>query len=377
MKLYNHGSWVSQIIVLIVISSLSQSCSLLKISADIGMEPLTNTQLNQRLSVRLYCTNFTEFIIKAADTIYIMSADPMVKLNSIRWKANSTGACLSTSLHSIPESALLNTWVFLYGMNEFMATDTSFADLQYVPQIASEKLLEKFERIPRMYLKPNKYRLMNSFVDSVVIANPYTSDYITKDYTSDWLRYAGIPDSIYIATYGSISETIGDISDKTTFYMGNAANQLDWTFEKAQLMIDEGLIDSTSMARIDSLEVTLVALRHFMEHTPEVVDGFSDDMAVELEKVMNSLQQTVNISLTAFANERMMIEGYLTKERKAILSEAQDIADSSIKNISEAIPRMIKSILIYVILGLAILLGLPFFFGFLLGKYKPKKNNQR
>lgn len=353
-----------------LLALLVQSCSLLNVSIDSGVVPLEKSELNKRLSVRLYTTNFTESIIKAADTIYALSDNYEVKLNSIIWKANSTQACMSTSLHSIPESGLLNTWIFVSGMNEFMQVDSSFQDKQYIAQITSETMLKKYEDLAKKYLTGSEYRKMSAFVDSVVVNVPYTLDFNTRDYTSYWQQFANIPDSVYITTYGSIPETLGDLSDKATFLSTNVSNQLGWIGDKAKLRMDEGVLDSSQVNGLRELEESIVILKQFMANAPAATDSLTTFAEEQLLMMMENFQTVVNNTLLSISNERVAIEEYVSKEREAILLQSQEVANELIKTTIEQIPTLIKSLLLYIILGMFILLGVPLTIGFYLGKYK-------
>ena len=347
-----------------------QSCSLLNVTMDSGVEPLEKIELNKRLSVRLYTTNFTESIIKAADTIYALSDDPIVKLNSIVWKSNSTQACMSTALHSIPESGLLNTWIFISGMNEFMQADSSFKDKQRIAQITSNTMLERYEELAKKYLTSSEFKMMNSFVDSVVVNIPYTMDFITRDYTSYWQQFAEIPDSVYVTTYGSIPETLGDLSDKATFLSTNVSNQLAWIGDKAKLKLDQGLLDSTQVNGLKGMEDAVLVMKKFIEDAPAATDSLTEFAEAQLLMMMEAFQVTVNNTLLGISNERAMLEKYVSEEREAIIIQSQEAAKDIITATIEQIPALIKSLLLYIILGVFILLGVPLTIGYYLGKYK-------
>ena len=363
----------SIVIVTIALCLLLNSCSLLKFSADLGMEPLPKEQLNQRVSVRLFAENFTDYVTIAADTIFTLSDDFQIKMNSILWKAGATQSCVKSAVSSLPESSLLNMWILVEGMDRFFQRDSTFDKYQNIATTTSAEIVKKYKKIPTSYLSKKKYNLMNTFVDSVLISNPVNLDFRIKDYTVEWLQYTNVPDTAYVSTVGSISEVISDLGDKMSLYSVDAQNQLSWFKDRTQFSIKQGLADSVTRARLDSLDITMVVLRKAIQHAPETVDTVMDMLSLQLKDLMNEFNVTVTNSIGVISKERLEVEKYVTEEREAILNEARAISQDSIKQVTDAIPAIIKSVLLYVIIFLIILLGVPFTIGFMLGKVFRKK----
>ena len=200
-----------------------KSCPLLKFSEDLGMEPLSRNDLNSRVAVRSFANNFNEIIAMSADTVASLcklnqGIDPALKdtiiLNSIRWKKGATGAVVYTSLSTVPVGAIVNTWVLVRGMDQ-MEWDKILSSYGYIANTSSGYLLDRYETLIKPFVEPEKMSLMRKFVDSVTVKNPIDMKFAVKDYTYDWMRYSGVPDSLFIETVGSISEAIADVGDRS------------------------------------------------------------------------------------------------------------------------------------------------------------------
>jgi hypothetical protein len=70
----------------------------------------------------------------------------------------------------------------------------------------------------------------------------------------------------------------------------------------------------------------------------------------------------------------MALDTLVERERMALGLEAREIADTGIKNAFAELHKMLKSILFFGILGLIVILGLPFYLGYLFGKRTGNRN---
>lgn len=372
-------------VVLVPVAFIVHSCSLLKVSADLGVKPLSPKDLNTRVAVRAYASNFTDVVAAAADSVFARAGKDTVispavkdsvKLASIRWKRNASSAGMNTSLNSIPEGALLNTWILVKGMRE-MDWDSYFGPYGFAGVQTSEFLLEKYKEVISPFLNPAKYTTMEKFVDSVIQAAPLDMRFKTEDYTYEWFKYSGVPDSLLISTVGSISEVIADLNDRVGKYSVNVSNQLEWGKQQLEYQVGMFLSDSTNKAALDSLNASVQVLKGAIKSAPGKVDSLINDVNIRIDKLIGRLDYTVNHTMdNAFiqlAAERAALTKYLSEERAAIMSEGKVMLDDSVVKLTESVDSLIKNLLIYFVLFVLLLVGVPFYVGYRIGRGRNAK----
>lgn len=373
------------ILLFLLLIPLVQSCSLLKISADFGMQPLPQKDLNARVAVRMYATNFTDIVAAAADTVFVMSGEDKellatnrdsIRMASIRWKRNATSACMNTSLNAIPEGAIVNTWVLVRGMDQ-MDWDDYLKSYGYVGDKTSAILLGNYKSVIADYLGTSKFKKMETFVDSLLVISPLDMQFIVKDYTYEWLKYSGVPDSLFVKTVGSISEVIADLNDRVSKYSVNASNQFQWVGEQLEYKWGMTLADSTYKAGLDSLNNSLQMLKIAFKSAPGKVDSLITDVNVKMGKLIGQIDHTVNTSINnAFgqlAVERLAMTEYISQERAAVMADGKVMIDDSIVKLTDNISKLVKNLLIYLILFVFLLVGVPFYIGYKIGRNKNTK----
>ncbi len=362
-----------------------KSCSLLKFSADLGMEPLSKNDLNSRVAVRSFANNFNEIVAVSADTIASLckqnpninqSLKDSIILNSIRWKKGATGAVVYTSLSSVPIGAIVNTWVLVKGMNK-MDWENILNKYAYVPQTSSEFLLNRYEGIIKPFLAEEKMNLMRQFVDSVVAKNPVDMKFAVKDYTYDWMKYSGMPDTTFIQTVGSISEVIADMGDGILKYSMNVSDQINWSGDQFKYQVSTALQDSTVKVAIDSLNHTIDFFKVSLKEAPDKVDSLVNDINKRVERILYTLdanlKATLQVAFDDFSKERIEISHYISKEREIIMNDGKVLLDDTVAKLLEGVSSMIRNLLIYIILFVFLIVGLPFYIGYRIGKRKTTK----
>lgn len=364
---------------------LLQSCSLFKISADFGMLPMPQKELNARVAVRMYASNFTDVVAAAADTVFVRSGAnkkisgperDSVRMASIRWKRNATSACMNTSLNSIPEGAIVNTWVLVKGMAEI---DWSKVLKSYgsVADTTSGELLGRYRTVIADFLGHSKLNRMAGFVDSVLMAAPLDMQFEVKDYTYEWLKYSGVPDSMFVKTVGSISQVIADLNDRIGKYSVNVSNQMSWGAEQLEYKWGMSMADSTYKAGLDSLNHSLTMLKSAFRSAPDKIDSLVIDITARVDKMIKTadfaFNSSMNQTFAQLAVEREALQEYVTKERAAIMADGKVMIDDSVQKAMDTASKLIRNLLIYFIIFVFLLIGVPFYIGYKIGHRKSTK----
>ncbi len=372
-------------IVLLLLAGITvHSCSLLKVSADFGVKPLSTKDLNARVAVRNYAANFTDIVADAADSVFTMAGKDTeifspgadsVRLASITWKMNATSACMNASLNSIPEGAVLNTWILVKGMYN-IGWEEYFGKYGFAGKRTSGYLADKYSEVIFPFLGPVKFKKMGRFVDSVLAASPLDIRFKVEDRTYEWFKYSGVPDSLFVTTVGSISEVIADLNDRVGKYSVNASNQFSWGKDRLEYRFGTFLSDSTYKAGLDSLNHSLTMLKTALRNAPDKADSLIADINIRVDKMLATLEYTVNSTLdNTFAHietERIAFMKYISQERVAIMNEGKILMDDSVKQLSAGISALIKNLLIYFLLFVFLLVGVPFYLGYRTGRRNNK-----
>lgn len=362
-----------------------KSCSLLQFSADLGMEPLTKNDLNSRVAVRSYANNFNEIIELSADTVIsLCKLNPNISdalkdtiiLNSIKWKKGATSSVVYTSLATVPVGAIVNTWVLVEGMDR-MDWKNILNEYDYIAHTSSRYLLDRYKKIITPFLTKQKMSLMSKFVDSVLTKSPIDMKFAVKDYTYDWMKYSGVPDSTFIETVGSISEVIADMGDGILKYSMNVSNQINWSGEQLKYQINTSMQDSTVKKALDSLNTTIDFFKVSLRNAPNKVDSLVNDINIRVERILwsvdNNLKKTLQIAFEDLSRERAEITKYISNEREAIMQDGKVLLDDTMSKLLEGVSSMVKKLLIYIILFVFLIVGVPFYIGYKIGN---KKNNK-
>ena len=158
---------------------------------------------------------------------------------------------------------------------------------------------------------------------------------------------------------------------------------------KAQLL---ALNSSASIeqvnAALNSLKVTSESLKDFIDNNPEYMRNLAEEMAVQLQPLVEDIDQKTEERLSQLSDERQALEQMVARERQEIAhiisSErekfAQDLDQVSQEVVSLAMEKLIeliKSTIIYFILFILVIFFAPLVLGYTLGKRSTGKTNTK
>ena len=102
MKKYN--IYIKIFVAVLALSISFNSCSLITLETDV--DPLPVNELNARIMTHEFAKNLIKDIDEAADSIIVMSTDPQVQINALRWKINAVATCRNAAFQTDPESII-------------------------------------------------------------------------------------------------------------------------------------------------------------------------------------------------------------------------------------------------------------------------------
>ncbi|PMS53704.1 chemotaxis protein [Vibrio parahaemolyticus] len=371
---------ISSLMVLWLVTTLS-GCSLLEVKIDSQTVPLTKQELNMRILTREYALQFFAQVEQAADVLQ-EQYDPNDKVNQsyvLLWKINAEEGLQAAAYQVSPMAALIDTWVFTHQMNQFYATGAG-RDIFATDEAkqVSAHLANEVDQLAQSLLKKEVYDKTKLFVADFVKQYPFAdlSMIRTPAYRA-WLEANQISEEDAVTTLGTMPEALGDVSDRLSLVSEQTPKIMTW---KAQLL---ALNSSTSIekvnAALNSLQVTADSMRDFIDNNPEYMRYLAEQMAVELQPLVDDIDQKTEARLSQLGEERQALEEMVARERQEIAliithereKFAQDMDRVSQEVVNLAMTKLIelvKSTIVYFILFIAAIFFAPLGLGYVLGK---------
>ncbi|WP_241572213.1 chemotaxis protein [Vibrio parahaemolyticus] len=371
---------ISSLMVLWLVTTLS-GCSLLEVKIDSQTVPLTKQELNMRILTREYALQFFAQVEQAADVLQ-EQYDPNDKVNQsyvLLWKINAEEGLQAAAYQVSPMAALIDTWVFTHQMNQFYATGAG-GDIFATDEAkqVSAHLANEVDQLAQSLLKKEVYDKTKLFVADFVRQYPFAdlSMIRTPAYRA-WLEANQISEEDAVTTLGTMPEALGDVSDRLSLVSEQTPKIMTW---KAQLL---ALNSSASIekvnAALNSLQVTADSMRDFIDNNPEYMRYLAEQMAVELQPLVDDIDQKTEARLSQLGEERQALEEMVARERQEIAliithereKFAQDMDRVSQEVVNLAMTKLIelvKSTIVYFILFIAAIFFAPLGLGYVLGK---------
>ncbi|EGQ9979046.1 chemotaxis protein [Vibrio parahaemolyticus] len=371
---------ISSLMVLWLVTTLS-GCSLLEVKIDSQTVPLTKQELNMRILTREYALQFFAQVEQAADVLQ-EQYDPNDKVNQsyvLLWKINAEEGLQAAAYQVSPMATLIDTWVFTHQMNQFYATGAG-RDIFATDEAkqVSAHLANEVNQLAQSLLKKEVYDKTKLFVADFVRQYPFAdlSMIRTPAYRA-WLEANQISEEDAVTTLGTMPEALGDVSDRLSLISEQTPKIMTW---KAQLL---ALNSSASIekvnAALNSLQVTADSMRDFIDNNPEYMRYLAEQMAVELQPLVDDIDQKTEARLSQLGEERQALEEMVARERQEIAliithereKFAQDMDRVSQEVVNLAMTKLIelvKSTIVYFILFIAAIFFAPLGLGYVLGK---------
>ncbi|EJT3520760.1 TPA: chemotaxis protein [Vibrio parahaemolyticus] len=371
---------LSSLMVLWLVTTLS-GCSLLEVKIDSQTVPLTKQELNMRILTREYALQFFAQVEQAADVLQ-EQYDPNDKVNQsyvLLWKINAEEGLQAAAYQVSPMAALIDTWVFTHQMNQFYATGAG-RDIFATDEAkqVSAHLANEVDQLAQSLLKKEVYDKTKLFVADFVRQYPFAdlSMIRTPAYRA-WLEANQISEEDAVTTLGTMPEALGDVSDRLSLVSEQTPKIMTW---KAQLLAlnSSASIDKVNAA-LNSLQVTADSMRDFIDNNPEYMRYLAEQMAVELQPLVDDIDQKTEARLSQLGEERQALEDMVARERQEIAliithereKFAQDMDRVSQEVVNLAMTKLIelvKSTIVYFILFIAAIFFAPLGLGYVLGK---------
>ncbi len=359
--------------------TLLSSCSLLKVAVSTG-DPLSKQDSETRLMTRGFYHDMTAEIAQAADSITNTSTDLDTRVAAIRWKMRSSRAAVTAAMQSIPEVSLADTWILCRRMNTAMQTTPDsllFGPYSHIARATTARLERRAHKLVRQALSPERYTLMEHFVDKIIEENPSDRGEEAANTTLAWIEFLKANGVEVSYAAGSISEVISDVNDRLTGQTQQIANTVGWSKDIFQLQLQQDSTRSALGARIDTLEQHFSRIVTVTEHLPEISDKALAEFDKQVHDILDAMQMAIDTSFADMSHQRMELQHYITNERQAIIGQLNDSAQSLVTTTLDAIPSLVGKALLFIVTGILILLGVPFALGFWLGGVRQRARDKK
>ncbi|MBS2097394.1 hypothetical protein [Carboxylicivirga linearis] len=368
------------LLVGLIASAILSSCSLVKFNMENAATPLEAEDLNARMAVRSFYKDFSGKVIQIADSIYQSTDDLNLKTKTIYWKSGSTSACSRAAYQTDVEVALVETWLVARQMNHFFENEGKdyFDKYTYMASEISEELVWKIEKLAQGTREKENFNQLKDFVENYEFY-PITEkwNFERHDVRPDLIAHLDVPDSLYTKTVGTSAEVMNDLTDRLGIYNEQISSQLEWQKQLLLTTMEDSALITPYVARIDSMAATMRSLAVIMKESPEMLSMIAVRLREELEPMANDFTYGMQNSIVQLSKERDELQRYLAEQRVLLKADLEESGQVLIKETTDNLIRLIKSIswviIILVVVLTAIFFGLPFALGFLLGKWRVQK----
>jgi hypothetical protein len=362
-----------EIFVVIGFVFFFSQCSLITIESK--DEPLSTKELNTRILTHEFGHTLFELIDETADSIITQSNDGMIQLNALRWKINAVSECQNANFHASPVYSLIDTWVFTAQMNDFFSSGNGkslFGAWQPEVTKTTNQLETDIREIARSVSSNRDYARHQQFVEDYVKSNPFNTIAFSREPIKDeWQEFWGIDDSTAVKSVGTLAQVASDLTSRTTTLTNQVPSQATW---RAEMMFRQtGMSTDEIIATMDSLAQLIDKMAYVVENGPVLLDTTMIRMREEMIPLIRAIDKKWTETLFMFSKERLEITKALQVERAAIMKDLDITSQALADRAFEYLKVLIRQILIFAIIIVIVILGLPFFMGYLVGKHIRKK----
>ena len=361
------------------------SCSLVRIESE--QKPLEVRDLNTRLLTQNFAQNAMDRVEIAADSIHNQAKDQKnIQLNTLQWKIKTSEEIGTFSFQTEPRIALLDTWAYFLQVKQTLENprlDYFFGEHKEIAIDAIDKNITDIQRIAATVMNTKEFDSLKEFVEQYVKTTPLLEekDFKHKSIREAYLGYKKIPDSMAVQTVGTLSEVVADATNRFGYYSEASGKRLNW---KTEIILKESGLDSIAFeTKINEIEQQFVRLLEVAENSPETIEEAIKDFRNSISPLFGSLNYEIGSAMESLTEdlghidemlkrERVALDSIIKRERIALTAKADTLVEVGIENAIDKIGKTLRNLIIYFILLFLVVLGLPFYLGYLTGKRKSK-----
>lgn len=368
---------MKRLFIIFLLLSLS-SCSLFKLSIKTAERPLSSQQLLSRVMVRGFYGDFCYHIIECADSIISSTDDVVLELNAIRFKKGATSACAVAVYNAVPDVAMVNTWALVMRMKDMLDCDKGKEYFgcysSYVSSVCS-KLSACFDTVAISILDPTNFMQTRSFVCQYSTDNPmcdlmFTNNDLAVEYASF------VPESDYTSV-GLLTEVLSDMNDRMGGYSRQVLNDFSWSKDAFMLQLKSDSVGGDVKLYADSLRKMFTQTISVFDSVPVYLYYGSEEFNKRIIQIDEGMQRNVFNLFSNITARQQAFECFVEQQRVSMASDIDYIVAMAITRIERAVPEIVRSLVIWVVILFVALSFIPFLAGFMIGRGKSKKKTPK
>jgi hypothetical protein len=322
--------------------------------------------------------HYSSTITHLLDEAPRIDTDPAVRSGALRLKLGVATEITRASMGLSPVASLLDAWAFSFQLRDFLSTGAGSSVLgRAQPEVraSAEQLAVEADAMAKQVLGTDfpRYR---AFVLSYAARYPIEStDCVRTSVLAAWSVEQG--DTSLLSAEGTVAEAVGDASDRIRIYSEQIPTMSLW---QAELALDRSGFDEANyrnalrnfdaqLARISTLADTSPELVH------EAIAGLRESLRASSDRLDSSWLQTLRtlraerIALAAnIASERESLTSAFDLQRSRFSEDAAKITANAVETSWIELRKLVREALLLACLLTALLLGLPFAAGYLVGR---------
>lgn len=361
------------------------ACSLVRIESE--QKPLGVRELNTRILTQEFARTAMDRIETAADSIITLATgEKNIQINALEWKLKTSEELGRISFQTEPRMALLDTWAYFLETQiafENPHLDSIFGPHKPVAVEAVRQNVDEIQRIARSVLDRKEHDRIKGFVEEYARNTPLLmqKEFEHQSLRDAYLEFNKIPDSVAVQTVGTLSEVVADASNRVGYWTESSGKRFNW---RVEMMLREKGLDSIAIEQKlaefeDKFNRLLIVAENSPETIGEAIEDFRNNMSPlfrslnqEIEDAMYSLARDIQSVDTMLRRERVALDSIIQRERTALTAKADELVETGVENAFDGIAKTLRSLILYFILAFLVVLGLPFYLGYMLGSRKSK-----
>lgn len=367
---------------------LGSGCKLLTIKMP--GEPMTKTDLALRTQTREFAQVYAAAVQQVADQVLEQATDPSLKTRSVLWKIGCVSNVRKATLRTTPSLALVDTWGFCRQMNEFLSQGAGrdlFGGHQSLLLTNCQSLERRIGNIARTLLPTSEAHRMDQFLAGYVQEFPLKSLSLEREpVTARWEDARGA--ATVAPPAGTTSEALTDFADRLQAIGQQVPEELRWRWSLEAENLHQGM--ARTGVTLDRLDTALARIAQVAADSPTTLSNAVTELRVGLLPVFDRFEKQWGVTLETFQKERQSLsENFATEraavlkavdeqraalikaadeQRSALVKDAQTLSREMIDQSLGYVHRTLRNVLIFLVVLAVVVLGLPFGFGFLVGR---------
>jgi len=351
-------------------------CSLLTIkSPEI---PLSPQEQEARLLTRDYAAHFSTIVTQVMDDAPHGDADAAIRSQALRLKLGAVKEITRASTGLSPIASLLDTWAFAVQLRDFLVTGAG-ADLlgpaQPEARLGATQLAADADALAQK-VAGSDYPRYRTFVMGYAERHPLVSaDCARPSVLSEWI--SADSDTRPLRAVGTVAQALGDVSDRVRIYSERVPSLSLW---EAELALDRaGFTDASYRTAFQNLDTQLERISKLADASPELAHEAIGQLRGSLRETSDRLDASLTQTLKALHTEREGLAANIAEERESLTAtfdveraqvskDAAQIAAQAVDTSWHEVHTVVREALILLILLTLLMLGLPFFAGYLVGR---------